>query len=282
MTEFGRILWVILLSFILFSFSFPQSQDKKFLAIIPTFHDREEYSENPIQLVHQEFVLFLYQDAAAVYLRADFVNTSVESVTSGFSLPSTGHDENGNEPGGRISNGILDVILWVEGEKISPELIHEGEEDLYTIDMKFGPSETRNVNALFWAQTSLTDYDATPGLDTAIIPGGKRGLMVDIAHASAWNDIVESIGITAVLKEGLSAEDKSFSAVPETYAAEDSVLSWKFENIEPSYENNIFIWYSAPDRRRQEFGSMEKLSKHIVHIAYDELLEYIRQFQEED
>jgi hypothetical protein len=78
---------------------------------------------------------------------------------------------------------------------------------------------------VFWAQSSLTDIDLLHGLDTTSIAAGKRGFVIDAAHASIWSGIVESIEITVVLKGGISFQCDVFAAEPGTYTLRDSTIA---------------------------------------------------------
>jgi len=259
------------------------AQEKQYTAIIPTFHDRLNTfgRESFLQLQRQRFILFVYRNAVAVSSEADFVNTGMDTLSQEFGLPSTGHDENGNEPGGRISNGILDVQLWVEGERIAPDFIHDGNEDWYTIRTRFAPGEQRKVKAVFWAQTSLVDVDSLPGLDTVAIAIGKRGFMLDLSHATVWNNVVETIDVTVVLKGGMSFQRDSFSAEPDTYELRDSTITWSLKNVEPSPSDNIVVSYTPSGSWGSATNTMAKLARYIVGRVFDSLLYYVRQIDEE-
>jgi hypothetical protein len=259
-----------------------RAQERDYLAIIPTFHDRLNTSgrEGPLRLQNQQFVLFVYQNAVAVYSEADFINTGTNMLSQEFGLPSTGHDENGILPGGKISTGILSVRLWVQGKIIAPDFIRSGNEDWYTIRTQFAPGERKKIKALFWAETSLTDIDSLPGLDTVKISDGKRGFMFDLAHAAIWNGSIETISINIVLMQGLNVKQEAFSADPNTYQVQDSTLSWKIYNAEPTAFDNIFVWYSSIGNQSSEYNTMSMLSNYIVKEAYDNLINYVRKIDE--
>jgi hypothetical protein len=259
------------------------AQEREYIAMIPPFHDRLNTTgaEGPLQLNQQRFVLFVYPNAVAVYSEADFVNTSMETRIQEFALPSTGHDENGILRGGRISTGILSVQLWVQGERITPDFINNGNEEWYTIRTQFAPGEQRKVKALFWAQTSLADVDSMPGLDTVVISDGNRGFMFDISHAAVWNGPIQTISINAVLMQGMDVKQASFNADPHTDEMQDSTLTWKLYNTEPSASNNIFVWYSSVGKQEPEYNTMAKLSTYIVNTVYDNLRNYVRKIDEE-
>ena len=273
-------LWSLVLLFQLIALPyFLRAQEREYLAIIPAFHDRLNTSgvENSLKLQRQRFILFVYRDAVAVYSEADFANTGMDRASQEFALPSTGHDENGAMPEGRISSGILTVQLWVEGERVAPDFIHDGNEDWYTIQSWFEPGERHTVKAVFWAQTSLTDVDSIPGLDTVAVDIGKRGFMVDLAHATVWNNVIETIDVTVVLKGGMSFRRDSFSAEPDTYDLQDSTITWSFKNVEPSQNDNIVVSYTTSGSWGSATNTMAKLSTYIVKRVYDELLNYARQ-----
>jgi hypothetical protein len=258
-------------------------QEDGYIAMIPPFHNRlyVEGPEGSLQLARQRFVLFVYRNAVAVYASAEFLNTGKDTLTQELALPSTGHDENGSAPGGRISSGILSVQLWVEDDHVVPEVMHSGGEDWYTVTVRFTPGERRTVQSLFWAQTSLTDIDSLPGCDTVPIIEGTRGFMIDAAHASAWSGQVTSLRVTAVLRGGLSMQRDSVSAQPGSYGLADSTLTWSFRAIEPSPETNIVVFYSPSSGWGTTPNTMEKLSTFVVRRVYDQLLEYARSTEEE-
>jgi hypothetical protein len=259
------------------------AQQKEYIAIIPTFHDRLNTSgnESSLQLQNQRFILFVYRNAVAVYSEADFVNTGMDTLSQEFALPSTGHDENGAEQDGRISSGILSTQLWVEGERIDPELVNGSNEDWYTIQSHFSPGEQHKVKALFWAQTSLTDVDSLPGLDTVDIPIGKRGFIIDLAHATVWNNVIQSIDVSIVLKVGLSFQKNSFDVEPATYDIQDSTITWALKYIEPSTDDNITVSYTPSGTWKSSTNTMAKLSGYIVKKVYDNLLYYVEQTNQE-
>jgi hypothetical protein len=234
-----------------------------------------------LQLNNQRFVVFVYRNSVAVYSEADFVNTGMNTLSQEFALPSTGHDENGILPGGRISTGVLSVQLWVQGEKIAPDFTNDGNEDWYTIRTQFAPGQQKKLKALFWAQTSLTDIDSMPGLDTVVISDGNRGFMFDLAHAAIWNDPIETIRIKIVLLQNLDVKQESFNADPHTYEVQDSTLTWKLYNVEPTANDNIFVWYSSDGKQESEHNTMAKLSTYIVKTVYDNLRNYVRKMDEE-
>ena len=259
------------------------SEEREYIAMIPPFHDRQNIAgtNGPLQLNNQRFVVFVYKNAVAVYSEADFVNTSMEAYIQEFALPSTGHDENDIAPGGRISTGIFSIQLWLQGERIIPEFINNGREDWYVIRTQFAPGEQKKVKALFWAQTSPVNIDPSPGLDTAVISDGNRGFMFDLAHAAIWNGPIETISIKIILMQGLDVKQGSFNIDPQTYEAQDSTLSWKFNYIEPSSSDNISVLYSSVGKQGTEYNTMAKLSTYIVKNVYDLLRDYVRKMDEE-
>jgi hypothetical protein len=275
--------WAIYLTFLNFILlNQSQAQTKEYLAIIPAFHSRQQMgsTESSLQLRHQRFVLFVYPNAVAVYSESDFINQGDELFTQEFAIPSTGHDENGSDPGGRISNGILSIQLWIQGERADPEFIQEGNEEWYTIQTTFAPNEERKVKALFWAETSLTDIDSLLGSDTTIIANGKRGFLIDLSHASIWNNNIESNDVVVVLKDGILSREQNFNAEPKTYDLKDSTLTWSQKYVEPSLEDNIFISYDSPANLDLNMSTMAKLADYIVKKVYDQLLYFVSQLNE--
>jgi hypothetical protein len=259
-----------------------KAQTKEYIAIIPPFHSSEKIGgeENPIQLQSQLFVVFVYSNAAAVYSESEFINQSDNILEQEFSLPSAGHNENGNESDGRISNGIFSIQFWIEGEHVEPQFIRDGDEQWYTVKTEFKPNETREVNALFWAETSLSDIDSLPGFDTTKIFSGKRGFLIDLAHATAWNGVIQSVDVYVILKDSISAGDESFSADPPNYELNDATLIWSMEDIEPSADDNIEISYESSGNFDGSRDTMAKLSAFIVKKVYDQLLDYVNQLEE--
>ena len=258
-------------------------QQTGYLAIIPTFHDRlgTPGYESPLQLKQQRFVLFVYPNAVAVYCEADFFNSGNDTIDMELSLPSTGHDENGDEPYGGISNGILSVQLWIEDEPVEPHIISDGNTEWYTIQTHIEPDEIREVKALFWAQTSLTDVDSLPGLDTSIIKDGKRGFLVNLAHMAIWKDYIETLDVVAVLEDGVPQNLDTVDISPLTYDLQDSTLVWSYSDIEPTEDDNIYVPYTASKEQNSGYNTMAKLSQYIVTKVYDQLLSYFNQLYEE-
>lgn len=279
------ILRIVLLFLSCLWMSSPQAlwaQERQYLAIIPTFHDREHPfgTEDALQLARQRFVLFVYRDAVVVYSEASFVNTGSGTITHELALPSTGHAAGDEAPEGKISNGILGIQLWEEGIRIPPGFVHDGAQDWYTIPLRLGTHEQRTVKSLFWAQTSLADVDSIPGLDTIAIAPGERGFMLDLSHARAWKDVFESIDVIAVLREGLEAEGGSISAYPGTYNHQDSTYFWTMRNIEPTADDDISLFYSSPATQNAPSNTMATLSQFIVPRVYDRILDYVTRLDE--
>jgi hypothetical protein len=269
--------WILLFFLILiFPSTALYAQQKDYLAMIPPFYDRlyNPTTEYPIQLQKQRFVLFVYKNAVAVYTEAVFLNTGSTEMHQELSLPSTGFDENGDLPGGKISNGILSVHLWMENDRIEPKIVNEGNEEWYTIQTRFEPGESHIINALFWVQTSLTDVDSLPGLDSSIIKDGPRGFMLNLDHASIWKDYIESLDVVVVLKDSIIQDIDSFDIEPKTYDLNDSTLTWSYTNIEPNSDDNIFFYYDTLGEEKGQLNTMAKISEFIVKNAYKNLISY--------
>jgi hypothetical protein len=256
-----------------------RAQEEEHMAIIPAFHDRlnTSGSESSLLLQSQQFVLFVYHNAVVVYSQADFVNVGKDTLSQEFALPSTGHDENGDESGGRISSGILSVQLWMGGERVVPGVIQDRDQDWCTITSRIAPGGQPKVRAIFWAQTSLTDVDSLPGLDTLPIAAGKRAFMVDLSHASIWKGAIGSARITVVLKDAMTTQRDHFSAEPNTYDFQDSTMTWSFRNVEPTLIDNVVVSYIPAGRPTLPSDTMAKLSTYIVKDVYDTLLYYVKQ-----
>jgi hypothetical protein len=258
------------------------SQTKDYIAIIPPFHSRQNTTgtESPLELRNLEFDVFVYKNAVVVYSESDFINQSENVIEQELAIPSTGHNENGNDNSGRISNGILSAQLWVEGERVSPQFVKDGNEEWYTIQAKLRPHESRKVKTLFWAETSFADVDSLPGLDTTIITNGRRGFLIDLDHASVWNSTIQSIDITVVLRDGILPSGKTFSATPPSYDLKDSTLTWSMKYIEPSGDDNILVTYDSFNNSDTTTNTMAKLSTFIVKEVYGELQYYVSELDE--
>lgn len=254
------------------------AQGVNYIAMIPPLHDRRNGSgrSSTVQLTHQRLVISLYRNAAVVYSEGDFVNRGEEPYTVEMALPSTGHREGSGALDARVSNGILGVELWVEGERASPQMVTDGDGDWYVINTTFQPRDVKKIKSLFWLETSLADIDSVPGLDTFRISGGRRGCVIDLSHAGGWYDVIQAVDITVLLKEGLSADGPAFSAEPKTYTVTDSAIEWKFRNIEPSENDDISILYSVPDEAGTPLNTMAVLARYVVTRGYDETREIVR------
>jgi hypothetical protein len=263
--------------------AYQPTQPGQFRAIIPAFHDRlgSPGSESPLKLRTQAFVIFVFRNAVAVYCEAEFVNTSRDSVSQEFALPSTGHDRYSGEDNDLVSNGILSPWVWVEGERVGADVVQDDDGEWYAVQVPFQPDQVRELQALFWAQTSLADVDSLPGLDSTEIGPGPRGFLVDIAHAGVWNDVIDSIGVTVVLRGGLSFEADSFVVSPENYDIADSTISWSFQSVEPTTDNDIVFDYRPATPWPSGANTMARLSSYIVTKVYDQLLAYVRQTEDD-
>jgi hypothetical protein len=248
----------------------PQSEGNP-LAIIPPFLDRRHRNdwESTLQLARQEFVVFLYRDAAVIYSEADFVNTGSDTLRTELGLPSTGFSCDEESGGQDVSIGIRDVRLWLARERIEPVLHHDAEVDWLTVTAVFTPQVQTTVRALFWVETPT-------GADSV-----DRAIGIPVSKAAIWKDIINSVDATVILKEGITTDDSLFEADPDSYSVEDSVLTWSFRNIEPSQSDDISILYDSPQPRIIDPGMTENLSRFIIEHVYDEMLEYVRESEEE-
>ena len=255
------------------------AQTKDYIAIIPSFHIRQNTTdtESPLELRNLHFIIFAYENAVVVYSESDFINQSENVIEQELGLPSTGHNVNGNDPGDRISNGIRSTQLWVQGEKVNPQFIKDGDEEWYTIQTKLQPRESRKVKALFWAETSLANIEDLPGLDTTIITNGKRGFLIDLAHAAKWKSTIESINITIILKDGIFPSWETYSAGLPSYNLKDSSLTWSMKYIKPSTNDNVLVKYESFNNSDSTTNTIAKLSTFIVKQAYGELQYFVSQ-----
>ena len=268
---------------ILNGFTYPlHCQDQNVIAVVPPFMDRQHSDEfeSSLQLTQQRFAIFIYRNAAIVYSEADFVNNGQDSMTMELALPSTGYQEKNGTEIPYISNGILSVQMWIAGERAEPEVLEESDIEWYAINAMFPPSVVTKVKALFWVQTSLTDVDSIPGLDTVKIRDGKRGFLLNLSKAAIWNDNIGSLDVAVVFKEGLTPND-TLDANPDNYEVGDSTISWTMRDIEPSTDDNIDLYYNSAVKRKSRMDTMKKLSRFNISRGYDDVLNYVRQLDEE-
>lgn len=253
-----------------------------FIAIIPPFMDRQYSGGHPnqLQLTEQLYIIFLYRNAAIVYTEADFINSGSDTIEYELGLPSTGFRVKDDKGKSYQSNGILSVQIWISGERIGPEIQQDGDVEWYTINSIFSPSLRTKVKALFWVQTSLTDIDSLPGLDTIKISDGKRGFLLNVSSAAMWQDVISSFRTIVVFKDGLTPSD-TLDANPDNYESGDSTISWKMQNIEPADENNISLFYNSASKKNSRMDTMRKLSQFIVKKGYDDILEYVYRLEED-
>jgi hypothetical protein len=258
-----------------------KAQTKDYIAIIPPFHIRQNSTgtESPLELHKLQLVVFVYENAVVVYSESDFINQSENVVEQELGLPSTGHSANANSHGSRISNGIRSTQLWIQGEIVNPQFIKEGDEEWYTIQAKLQPHENRKVKALFWAETSLASIDHLPGSDTTIITNGRRGFLIDLAHAAGWKSTIQSVDITIVLKEGIFPSWETYSAGMPSYDLKDSTLMWSMKYIKPSTADNIFVQYESFNNSDSTTNTIAKLSTFIVKESYGQLQYFVSQLK---
>ena len=222
-----------------------------------------------MQLARQEFVIFLYGDAAVVYSEADFVDTGMDTLRVELGLPSTGYTIGKGLAEQDVSSGVFGVQLWVSGERIKPKLHGDVDVEWVTVTPTFAPRVQTTVRALFWVETGI-------GGDS-----GDRAIGIPLSQSAIWKDLINSVDVTVVLKEGLVASDSLFQAEPDPYSVEDSILTWAFSEIEPSTDGDISILYHSSRHQALNADERESLSRFIVEHAYDEILEYVRESEEE-
>jgi hypothetical protein len=279
-SQTARNIFILIIIFVLTfltCFQIAQGQESIYVALVPPFLDPQQRNdwEGMLQLAHQEFIIFLYQDAAIVYSDAHFVNTGEDPLEIELGIPSTGFvvtDEQGTQ---EASNGILGVRLWVEGERALTEVIQVGNAEWYVVRPTFPPHRETNVKTLFWVQTSLTDVDSVPGLETVPIAPGKRSLLIPLNQAAVWKDVIHSIHVTVVAKNGVARPAAKFTAQPDTYDNVDSVYTWVHWDVEPSIFDDISIEYTTDRLQKTGLNTMKKLSKYIQETGYDKLMEYV-------
>jgi hypothetical protein len=241
------------------------------VAIIPPFLDRlhRDDWESTLQLARQEFVVFLYHDAAVVYSEADFANTGTDTLRVELGLPSTGYTIGNGLAEQDVASGIFGVQLWVSGERIRPKVHRDGDAEWVTVTPTFTPQVQTTVKALFWVETAI-------GGDS-----GDRAIGIPLSQSAIWKGLINSIDVTVVLKEGLASSDSLFQADPDPSSIEDSVLTWSFSEIEPNTDQDISILYHSSRNQALSEDERESLSRFVIEHAYDEILEYARESDEE-
>jgi hypothetical protein len=267
-----RVLPILLLMAPLSGSSNAQSQMQgNPVAIIPPFLDRlhRDDWESTLQLARQEFVVFLYHDAAVVYSEAEFVNTGIDTLHVEVGLPSTAYTIGKGLAEQDVSSGVFGVQLWVSGERVKPKLHEDVDAEWVTMTPTFTPQVQTTVKALFWAETTI-------GGDS-----GDRGIGLPLSQSAIWRDPINSIDVTVVLKEGLVSSDSLFQTDPEPSSIEDSVLTWSFSEIEPSTDQDISILYHSSRNQPPNADERDSLSRFIIEHAFDEILEYARESDEE-
>jgi hypothetical protein len=254
------------------------AQEQDTIAIIPPFLDkyqRDDWS-GMIELDRQETIILLYQNAAAVYMEADFNNKSSNSIRAEISLPSTGYTINDVDGKEWNSKGILGVKLWVDGESVTPEIQPYGDDIWYSILPIFKTDQKTNIKALFWLPTTYGAFDESGSTDTSFIEKGKRCMMVCFSKAAMWNDDINSAKFTVILKDGLIPTDSLLEILPESYEQTDSSFNWELQNIEPTTENDIVIRYDTNGNTITPLNTLTKNYDYILKYGYEELLEYVR------
>ena len=249
------------------------------IGIIPLFHDRTDRVEGDdiVQLTHQRVIVFVYRNAAAVYMDAGFVNTESDSIKHEIALPSSGHTSIRSSA---RSNGILGVRLWVGGERVEPAT-EEGKVKWYTITPAFGSHEEKSIRALFWIETAMSNADAVAGQDSSPIAEGNRALLVDLEHASAWKDVIQSVDVSVTLRESLTRRNAQVRVEPKNYVDQNAGYLWSMQDVEPSFNDDISILYTPPGMMTSHWNTRAKLSDYMTTTVYDELLRYVRQLDEE-
>jgi hypothetical protein len=278
-TKIEIILLVLLVLFIQIIFHYKSyAQDQDTVAIVPPFLDKQQRDDwsGMIELERQEATILLYQNAAAVYMEADFNNKGSDSIRAEISLPSTGYTVNDIDGKEWNSKGILGVRLWVDGESVSPDIQLYGDDVWYSILPVFKTDRKTNIKALFWLPTTYGAFDESGSTDTSIIRKGKRGMMVCFSKAAMWNGDVNSAKFTVILKDGLIPADSLLDIIPKNYEQTDSSFIWELQNIEPTTENDIVISYDTIGKIITPLNTLTKNYDYILKNSYDELLECVR------
>jgi hypothetical protein len=267
---------VVILFFQIIGQQTSQAQEQDTIAIIPPFLDkyqRDDWS-GALELDRQEVVVFLYQNAAAVYMEADFNNLGVDSVSAEIGLPSTGYTIQDYENKEWNSKGLLGVKIWVDGEGMAPDLEEYSGDIWYSITPLFRVNQKTNIKTLFWVPTTYGDLDESGLSDSLRIKPGKRSLMICFSKAAMWKEDVNLSNFTVILKDGLNSSDETMEVFPKYYTETDSSFFWSMENIEPTSENDIIIRYNTKRLTKTSLNTLIKVHDYILEKSYNELIDY--------
>jgi len=252
-----------------------QSQDT--IAIVPPFLDRQERDDwdGAIRLIRQDVVIFLYQNFATVYTEATFVNTSQELLNVEVSLPSMGYTVQDDAGRSINSKGLLGTRIWIEGQRVVPEVQQSGDDIWYSITPLFLPGKETEIRALLWVPTTLGQIGNSAAFDTSIIPRGQRELFIFFSNAAMWSEIVDQATFLIVLKDGLTGSDSMFQVYPKDPVYTDSTLQWSLEDTEPINEDNIVVRYNTTIQKRTPLNYIRKIYDFIMKDGFDELTRYV-------
>ncbi len=252
------------------------------IAILPPFLDREQRPEwlSSIRLLNQDLTVLLYQNAAAVYLRDEFVNTGPDTIQAGLSLPALGYEVQDPHGSTRYSHGLFATMLWMDERRVPFETNQSGDDVWYSVRTKFPPRVSIRANAMYWVPTISGALEADQMADTSVIPEGDRSLLIILSKASMWQGTINSATCTLILKDGLLLSDSALQIEPETTIMTDSTLQWILEDAEPVGTDDILIRYTTIGQEHTDLGNLSAISRFMTTAAYQELREYVRKDEE--
>lgn len=158
-----------------------------------------------------------------------------------------------------VRMGFPELCDWYcEGEfrtNAFQELVTEQKIDgkWVPIERTFVPVTDESTESINWY---LADVTLPPG-DTEIrnnywvLPGayreGQRWLSYMIQTGSSWKDVIEDVQIELIFHDGMTVYS-AYNAEPAGYLIdlENEMLTWHFENLEPTEEHNISVGYLDP------------------------------------
>lgn len=200
-----------------------------------------------IQMKSERIVVFLFPGYAVVKGTYKMYNSTNEEIQL-----TTGYPVNGNYSQRVVEyvhlNDLYELEVRVNGESKNTEKYSVERElnsafkeyessEWYIWKTTFAPLTTTEITVNFIVNTN--DAVLRKGYDT------KKGnaFTYVLETGKAWKDKIEGGTIEVYLQNGLKTSD-IIGAIPEnTFLMNDTLLYYHFENLEPSPENNIVIWY---------------------------------------
>ena len=214
-----------------------------------------------IQMKSERVVVLLFPGYAVVKGTYQMYNSATEDIALTTAYPINGSYSQNIVHYVHLSD-LYELKIRVNGEVQNTEK-YFNDRPLNSIYNEYSGSEWYIWKTIFKGQqTTEITVNFIVNTNDAVLRKGydtKKGnaFTYVLETGKAWKDKIESGTIEIYLQNGLKTSD-IIGAIPEsTFLMNDTFLYYHFENLEPSPENNIVIWYE----KKTEIDSFSSITQ---------------------